>query len=51
MIDAISAIGGVAGFYGSVIIAIFSAFTEIDYLTEIIKRLFLEKQTNRKFFE
>ena len=50
-LDAFGNAGGVMGLYGSAIAVILGYFVEIDYTTELIKWLFLEKRTERKFFE
>jgi hypothetical protein len=39
----IGIVGGVAGFYSSIVLAIVSYFSEFDYLTTVIKKLFLEE--------
>ena len=39
----IGTVGGIAGFYASVIMYIVSYFAEIDYFAEVIKALFLEE--------
>ena len=36
--------------YGAMIGYVLSNFTEIDYMCEVIKNLFLEKETEKKFF-
>ena len=36
--------------YGSIIGYLLSSFTEIDYMCEVVKNLFLEKETDKKFF-
>ena len=39
----IGIVGGIYGFYAGIILALLSYFTEIDYLTTVIKKLFLEE--------
>ena len=36
-------VGGIYGFYASIVAVIVGYFTEFDYRTTIIKKLFLEK--------
>ena len=46
----IGILGGIGGFYYSILAVIVGYFAEIDYLTAFIKRLFLEEQTDEKFY-
>jgi len=46
----IGIVGGIAGFYSSIIIVLVGYFAEIDYFATVIKKLYLEEQTDRKFF-
>jgi hypothetical protein len=39
----IGIVGGIAGFYSSGVVVIVGYFTEFDYLTTVIKKLFLEE--------
>ena len=39
----IGVVGGVYGFYASIVAAIVGYFSDFDYQTTIIKKLFLEK--------
>lgn len=39
------------GIYGAVIAVFLGYFIEIDYNTAIVKKMFLEKRTNRNFYE
>ena len=44
-------IGGITGFYSRIIGAILAHFTTIDYLTYVIKKLFLEKVKTKSFYK
>ncbi len=46
----IGIVGGIAGFYASIIMVIVGYFAEIDYLSGVIKKLYLEEQSDKKFF-
>ena len=37
--------------YGAMIGFFLNYFTEIDYMCEVIKNLFLEKETSKKFYD
>jgi len=39
----IGILSGISGFYSSIIVVIVGYFAEFDYLTTVIKRLFLEE--------
>ena len=49
-INSIGNVGGLQGFYAMFIFFVLDHFTGIDYLTTLIKRLFLETQHDEKFF-
>jgi len=46
----IGILGGISGFYKTILALIVGYFAEIDYLTTFIKKLFLEEQTDEKFY-
>jgi hypothetical protein len=46
----IGIVGGIAGFYAGVVAVLVGYFAEFDYLTTVIKKLFLEEQSDKKFF-
>jgi len=46
----IGILGGISGFYSSILAIIVGYFAEFDYLTTFIKKLFLEEQTDEKFY-
>ncbi len=46
----IGIVGGIYGFYGGIILSILSYFTSIDYLTTVIQKLFLEENSDMKFY-
>lgn len=46
----IGIVGGIAGFYAGVVAFLVGYFAEFDYLTTVIKKLFLEEQSDKKFF-
>ena len=39
----IGIVGGIYSFYAGIVLVVVSYFTEIDYLTNVIKKLFLEE--------
>jgi hypothetical protein len=43
-------VGGLQGFYAVFIFFVLDYFTGIDYLTTVIKNLFLERYSDEKFF-
>ena len=47
----IGIVGGIYGFYGGIIVWLLSYFTSIDYLTTVIKKLFLEESSDKKFYK
>ena len=49
-VKVISTVGGLERFASMFILFVLNYFTEIDYITEFVKELFLEKQTNREFY-
>jgi len=46
----IGILGGIAGFYSGIVAIIVGYFAEFDYLTAFIKRLFLEEETDERFY-
>jgi len=46
----IGIIGGIAGFWSSVVSVILGYFTEIDYLSTVIRKLFLEEVSDKEFY-
>jgi len=46
----IGILGGISGFYSSILAIIVGYFAEFDYLSTFIKKLFLEEQTDEKFY-
>jgi hypothetical protein len=49
-LNQIGIVGGIAGFYAGIFAVIVGYFAEFDYLTTVIKKLFLEEQSDKKFF-
>jgi hypothetical protein len=48
---ALGNVGGLQSFYAFLILAMIDYFINIDYMANIIKQLFLEKQTDKKFYQ
>jgi len=46
----IGIIGGIAGFWSSVVSIILGHFIEIDYLSNVLKKLFLEEVSDKEFY-
>jgi len=46
----IGIVGGIAGFWSSCIAIILGYFTEIDYFSNVIKKLFLEEVSDEEFY-
>jgi hypothetical protein len=49
-ITSIGSVFGLKSFYAMFIFFFLDHFTGIDYLTTVIKRIFLERSSNEKFF-
>lgn len=49
-LNQIGIVGGIAGFYAGLFSVLVGYFAEFDYLTTVIKKLFLEEQSDKKFF-
>ena len=49
-VKVIGTVGGLERFASMFILFALNYFTEIDYIAEFVKELFLEKQTNRQFY-
>jgi hypothetical protein len=47
----IGIVGGIYGFYGGIIVWLLGYFSSIDYLTTVIKKLFLEESSDYKFYK
>ena len=47
-VKVIGTVGGLERFASMFILFVLNYFTEIDYIAEFVKKLFLEKQTNNK---
>jgi hypothetical protein len=50
-VDVMEVCGGINAFFSSVILFCLAHFTEIDFMAMVIRHLFLEKQSDKKFFE
>ena len=46
----IGVVGGIYGFYASIIAVVVGYFSDFDYRTTIIKKLFIEKQSDKRFY-
>jgi hypothetical protein len=46
----IGVVGGVYGFYASIVATIVGYFSDFDYRSTIIKKLFLLKQSDKRFY-
>jgi len=46
----IGIVGGIAGFYSSIIMVVVGYFAEIDYFATVIKKLYLDERSDSKFF-
>jgi len=49
-INEIGILGGIAGFYSSIIVVIVGYFADIDYHVTAIEKLFLYELSDEKFF-